>query len=93
MQGPMTDLIQSCLDAMGVDGEIPSTVADVDAPQDLKWMGTHAPTELEKLLSIANPVSFYSPMEALKFTPSATAKALDAARATAEELKAITVEE
>jgi hypothetical protein len=57
----MQQLIQSCLDAMGIgDGvEVPSI--SVQAPNDLKWFGTHAPTELAKLLAMSNCVFVMQP--------------------------------
>ena len=58
----LSDLINLCLTAMGQqDVEVPDGVDDVDPPQDLKWFGTHAPTELAKLLSMADCVWVLQP--------------------------------
>jgi hypothetical protein len=48
----MKTLIERCLDKMNITTEIPGGVSDYDAPRDLRWDGNHAPTELEKLLSM-----------------------------------------
>jgi hypothetical protein len=44
------DLVQACLDAMGIDTPLPDGLDDIAAPRDVKWLGNHAPTELQKLL-------------------------------------------
>jgi hypothetical protein len=55
----MTQLIQACLNGMGITATIPST--SVTAPKDLKWFGTHGPTELEKLLGMCDMVFALQP--------------------------------
>jgi hypothetical protein len=63
----MVQLVTLCLQSMNVQtpegawasgnwGNIPSSLNDVDAPRNLKWFGNHAPTELEKLLTLAGHV-------------------------------------
>lgn len=53
----MRQLIQRCLDAMGMSRtQIDSGVDAVAAPQDLKWFGTHAPGQLDELLDRAGAV-------------------------------------
>ena len=48
---PCSQLIDACLDAMNrYDITYAAGVDDTDPPLDLQWHGTHAPTELEKLL-------------------------------------------
>jgi hypothetical protein len=49
----MAQLIGSCLVAMNVSASVPD-VSSISAPKDLKWFGTHAPTELEKLLEVCD---------------------------------------
>jgi hypothetical protein len=44
-------MVQACLKAMGeTNVTAPAGLADYPAPEDVKWLGNHAPTELEKLL-------------------------------------------
>ncbi len=47
----LAELIQQCLDAMDLsDVALPNGLEDLDAPRDLRWFGSHAPSELMKLL-------------------------------------------
>ena len=59
-RGPQLDLrdmINLCLAKMGSGGiALPKAVDGIDAPRDVKWFGNHAPTELEKLLSLCGCV-------------------------------------
>jgi hypothetical protein len=48
---PNSELIKICLTAMGLTLNIPASVDEVPPPRDLKWFGSHAPTELDKLLA------------------------------------------
>ncbi len=58
----LSDLITDCLKAMGLDDvDLPPEADDVDPPEDLKWFGTHAPTELAKLLAMADCVLVLQP--------------------------------
>jgi hypothetical protein len=51
----MTQLVQACLTAMGLTTvAVPADLDNTAAPNDLKWLGSHAPTELQKLLQRAN---------------------------------------
>ena len=52
----MAQLVKICLTAMGQQSITVPDLSGVQAPQDLKWFGTHAPSELEKLLAIGNCV-------------------------------------
>jgi hypothetical protein len=52
-------LVTFCLLAMGLavpQAGLPATLNQVDAPRDIKWFGNHAPTELEKLLTLSGHV-------------------------------------
>jgi hypothetical protein len=51
----MNNLITACLHGMGIVASGPPATT-VNAPKDLKWFGTHAPTELEKLLGMCDMV-------------------------------------
>ncbi len=55
----MDDLITACIRGMGITCSAPST--SVEAPKDLKWFGTHAATELEKLLGMSDMVFALQP--------------------------------
>jgi hypothetical protein len=48
----LTQLIQACMAAMGLSTAVPNVDA-IPAPRKLQWHGSHAPTELEKLLPLA----------------------------------------
>jgi hypothetical protein len=52
----MVELIRECLDKMGIDPSLPIGVFNMDAPRDVRWMGNHAPTELERLLELSGCV-------------------------------------
>ena len=50
----ITELIGACLEAMGMpDADVPDDLDSVPATRGLQWFGSHAPTELEKLLTLA----------------------------------------
>jgi hypothetical protein len=51
-QMTLTQLVQQCLTAMGVTATVP--VFGQEPPMDLKWFGTHAPSELAKLLAMGD---------------------------------------
>lgn len=51
----LNELIQLCLDAIDIQCDIPDLSA-IHPPQDLKWFGTHAPSELGRLLAVGNCV-------------------------------------
>ncbi len=52
----LSQMILACLNSMGVSNTNLPDLSTIDAPNDVKWFGNHAPTELAKLLVLANCV-------------------------------------
>lgn len=52
-----SEMFLACLEAMGDDDPAaPQEFEQIQPPQDVKWFGNHAPSELEKLLTLGNAV-------------------------------------